>query len=737
MQNKEQFSASLADSIDKLFTSVEVSRNGILTLHNETYPAFSAVSGFPGEHAQANLFNALVSWIYSKFYCNPEAALLFNPPDTDLTDSFLKACGGHDYETGYWEELDRNDSHILVASGDALYLARPDELSACWESPRFYRMYRKSHSVEEQAGYFHAFGLEVPDRYDMLAGVRMYLALTPSEAPEVCRELISRLNSMLVAFTLKAPRQSCMYGRCDAGVLYLPRSQARCGVVTTLEVARQFKLSLGSPRFTKELADGISIADCPPGGESFGMHRSRLLAHSILYHEAGDKNRLKASDVAAAVFIANGVSPLHPWLAPGNTDIELDSSKSWIFSASAHQHDIRLCAADRIGRKLVRDAVLSDNIACWIGWGIGSSGIGPKTAITTTGPDLYSGTAGIAIFLARLAEATGESVYAKMSLCAIRHSVTRISDIHEPNGYAGLLGVAFAARQVANVLSNDEASSLSAISFREWVNRCELADHSSPEDILHGVAGSICLLLHLQQADGLDRAVSLGSSMLGRAINCGSSITWKRDMNISTAPLHGFAHGNSGIAYALSSLAEQTGSEEFKLAAHKALAYETNSFSYETGDVPDFRINKYSKHHDVSEEMADSMIAWCNGSAGVLLAALAITGKGWLPMSRAVESVANKIYYDLRKEQPDCSLCHGIMGLVEILSQASILLNRPELAGATDDAVANVLDRFSTASWPCGLLPQRESLGLFLGVSGIGYSLLRLGNADIQSILAI
>lgn len=78
-----------------------------------------------------------------------------------------------------------------------------------------------------------------------------------------------------------------------------------------------------------------------------------------------------------------------------------------------------------------------------------------------------------------------------------------------------------------------------------------------------------------------------------------------------------------------------------------------------------------------------------------------------------------------------------MFGLAEVLDTAATALGRADWAATAADALAEVEARYGTGSWPCGILPERESPGLFLGLAGIGHGFLRRADPGLASVLAI
>jgi lantibiotic modifying enzyme len=163
-----------------------------------------------------------------------------------------------------------------------------------------------------------------------------------------------------------------------------------------------------------------------------------------------------------------------------------------------------------------------------------------------------------------------------------------------------------------------------------------------------------------------------------------------------------------------------TGHLEFYRAAEEAIAFETNVFSAQHGNWPDFRPTAPQPY----------MAAWCHGGPGIGLARL-----GGLPVLdtpairqdiEAALALTAQTLTDAHKHADH--VCCGNLGRIEVLLAAGVNLARPELVAAAQRAAAQVVAyarrrgyHFSNAL-PHGLLAP----GLFQGAAGIGYELLRL-----------
>src|SRR5262249_52880662 len=109
-------------------------------------------------------------------------------------------------------------------------------------------------------------------------------------------------------------------------------------------------------------------------------------------------------------------------------------------------------ASRRIGARLSRDALWCGSRCNWLGASMEFVSGSWQVVSKTFGPELYSGTAGIALFLARLHAATRDPVFRDTARGAIAHSVSRLADIPVSSGHSlmlGKLGVVLALLELA------------------------------------------------------------------------------------------------------------------------------------------------------------------------------------------------------------------------------------------------------------------------------------------------
>jgi type 2 lantibiotic biosynthesis protein LanM len=396
-----------------------------------------------------------------------------------------------------------------------------------------------------------------------------------------------------------------------------------------------------------------------------------------------------------------------------------------------------LSAAKAVGDRLDALALRSKDgeDAAWLGFTLVSHG---QWVPNVLGPNLYDGTAGIALFLGRLGYVTGEDRYSSLARAAtqtLKKQVSRAADAAESIGvFNGLAGAVYALAHLSVLADTPRLLDHAEEAAERLLPLIELDDQY---DVIAGAAGCIAALACLQRVrptpSTLSAAVQCGDHLLAHSQLVHSVPTWLNPA-LGPQPLTGFSHGTAGIAWALAELAQLSGLERFHTAAYQALSYERQHFNAELANWPDLRT--WGHPGDTRRPM----VAWCHGAVGIGLGRLAMLSHCREPYeaaklrSEALTAVFTATAHGFGQNH---SLCHGDLGNLELLCRAADTLGEPGLLARVISAAARVLDATERDRWQCGLPLGVESPGLMTGLAGIGYGLLRLAEPTIPSILLL
>lgn len=416
---------------------------------------------------------------------------------------------------------------------------------------------------------------------------------------------------------------------------------------------------------------------------------------------------------------------------------------------SAHR-DAFVETAVSLGAKVCRDALWAKDKCNWIGPAMEPLGGRWRQVHKVFGPELYGGTAGVALSLATLHGASGDRVFKRTALGALRHSLARAEDV-EPHSriglYSGWLGISLAALMTADLLDEDSLRGPAV----ELVNSLAASEvDMNNEDLLAGCAGTIVALLLLRgqyvSDDSLVAFASrLGEHLINVAVKTDAGWSWGRLHEPGSGAfgnLTGYSHGAGGIGSALLELYTATGEERFRDACEAAFNYERHWFDPAKGNWPDLRDPELS---GASREQGVSyMNAWCHGSPGIALSRLRAYELLGDEVCRreaetAIETTTANLYGNSEMSQTNYSLCHGLGGNSEPLLYGAQVFGRPDLFARAEEVALRGIESYESQRlpWACGGPGGLETAGLMLGLSGISYYYLRMADPDATPSLLI
>ena len=212
----------------------------------------------------------------------------------------------------------------------------------------------------------------------------------------------------------------------------------------------------------------------------------------------------------------------------------------------------------------------------------------------------------------------------------------------------------------------------------------------------------------------------LGDQLVAVAAEHGDGLCWPNAM--FPEGVGGFAHGATGIGWALARLAEVTGDRTHAATAHAAFAYEESLYDAGRRGWRDLR------------EEGQITAAWCHGAVGIGLAALDLLRRGGDPRWRDVVRRAAASAWE-RGIGWNHTCCHGDLGAWELVTEAmTVGLGPPGLDRPTADAyVVSSIEEHGVVT---GIARDAFSPALLPAAGGIAYQLLRLAAGDrLPSVL--
>jgi lantibiotic modifying enzyme len=175
-------------------------------------------------------------------------------------------------------------------------------------------------------------------------------------------------------------------------------------------------------------------------------------------------------------------------------------------------------------------------------------------------------------------------------------------------------------------------------------------------------------------------------------------------------------------------LATATGRDEFRAAAAECIAYENASFDAAHSNWPHFR----------SDGELTLPCQWCHGAPGIGLARIAMRRQRGLDVNGLTADIRNAVLGVRRVESPRPidTLCCGTLGNIEFLCEAGSALGREDIKVRGVRRLLAVMETAAAAGdyrWHAG--DARFNLGLFRGLAGLGYTLLRRVDGSLPNVL--
>ena len=408
-------------------------------------------------------------------------------------------------------------------------------------------------------------------------------------------------------------------------------------------------------------------------------------------------------------------------------------------------NEIHLQTALNIGKHLAKEAIWFEGKCNWTGHEVCVVDQKYVNAVKACGIELYSGLAGIGLFLSELFVKTNDPII-EHTLNGVLKSIDYNLDSNALNNYgyySGKIGVGFTLWKIGKHLKNN-ALSIKGLSLIKSIKNFSIEGHEV--DIVSGAAGAISVLLKLYYSekdhDFLQMAVKCGDFLLEKGNVENEIWSWKTvDPNHA---LTGYSHGASGIASALLELYATTKDKKYWHASMGGFQFEKKWFSEQLQNWPDLR--QYS-----GTGTPNYGTMWCHGAPGIAIALLKayemtknefFLSEAKIALNTTLQSVVKETNL---QASSNFSLCHGLAGNADVLIYASDLLQDDTYRVIAEKAGMFGREHYDATNtvFPSGVndpsgqtIGQQENPGLMLGLSGTGLFYLRLYDSkNISSAL--
>ncbi|MFC5409380.1 T3SS effector HopA1 family protein [Larkinella bovis] len=239
-------------------------------------------------------------WLYRKHYIRPGQPAtpepndvpLFTYRDTGVTLNFWNSRGWR-YPTGT-QRPSRFFSEVVLLKGSQArwvnggrYMETGIDRASGWILLESNEPTHNFGAVADAVKFNWIYGRHLSDG-DNRGYIRFYVNMKPTKAAVAClvREIQNCFNLHEVPFSLKFVADPAKYDRADSAVLYTDHRYLNLVAILLQNVYQELRrnevLRTDVPLFTRELAPGLSVAEEPDTGTSFGLDRAFQLADALM-----------------------------------------------------------------------------------------------------------------------------------------------------------------------------------------------------------------------------------------------------------------------------------------------------------------------------------------------------------------------------------------------------------------------------------------------------------------------
>ncbi len=409
--------------------------------------------------------------------------------------------------------------------------------------------------------------------------------------------------------------------------------------------------------------------------------------------------------------------------------------------------------AEQISARLVNSAIWHEDRCTWTGDDMQYRDDSWQVVHGTLDPYLYSGTAGIAVFLARSYQMFGQEELKRTARGAALQTQALLKEGQPPGFglYSGITGIALAHLLTGTLIEDAQLLETGEQMVSDIIRHIDQGNLTREFDLIAGLTGNIIGLLQisdiLQEKALLTSCEKLGDLLLEQAITTRNGLYWC-DNNLTTRGnigLCGLGHGASGAALAFMELGHRLDRAEYLEAAKEAMRYEWSWFNPAQSNWPDIRDLEEEQPQKSEVSEFPYPVFWCHGAAGIGLVRLwyyqqtqeAIALAEATAALQAATLHAKQMLDMTRKYRQlpygeNMSLCHGLGSIIDLFVFASQVLDNPVFYNRALDigAIGARVAHRTRGRWQCGIQDGDETPGLMLGLSGIGFSYLQLAAPD-------
>lgn len=350
----------------------------------------------------------------------------------------------------------------------------------------------------------------------------------------------------------------------------------------------------------------------------------------------------------------------------------------------------------------------------------------------------YSGTWGILLFYSAYARLKNDYELKN----EILEKITELTEVYFKSddqsiyldlGIAqGVSGVLKCLMCIGEIFKNEELYAIAekiALKVKpEFVSRCK------ETDFFGGLAGFVYSCSQLYFKTGNHALITIireaAEELVKRATRYNNTLLWQTSMEYY--PITGLAHGQSGYAVAMASAYKVLGEEKYIDLLKGVVEYEETAYDATQNNWLDYRKFNVARRQQQTGEQYNKrfMYGCCAGAPGIGMSRLIL--KNLLDNTDVFD-------IDIERAEKFCteeeivgndSFCCGSMGWIDLLAELSVKNNNTSLLSEAKKIAAAVIPSNSGTDYVLSNLKGIYDIAFFKGMSGIGYQMIRLLDAE-------
>ncbi|PRT15275.1 type 2 lanthipeptide synthetase LanM family protein [Bacillus wiedmannii] len=321
--------------------------------------------------------------------------------------------------------------------------------------------------------------------------------------------------------------------------------------------------------------------------------------------------------------------------------------------------------------------------------------------------DFYDGLSGVSLFFYYLYEVTKEDKYKNAYITIIETVKNMPIASNVISGYYGQTSILQTLERLPGEITEFDLFKKQMSLLEENIDNIQISD------FLSGMAGILNLLINLYNKQKSSEILNLAKKYGDRLITALNKETKEKIIG-------GMAHGSSGISYVLFKLNDISPNKRYYDTALEVLKIDRTFFD-----------NKENAWRDERKQENYYLHQWCHGSVGIGMSRI-LTAPFYKDSESEKEiqvAVENILKVGMKAED---SVCHGNMGDIEFLLCLSQFYSDNRYQNAAVSIMNEVINiKEKRNGYMLRDIPGFKAIGLFTGVSGIGYQMLRLARPNI------